>query len=429
MNATVTTTPASTTKEPQKSGESNFRSEVYKLHANSLILLHAQRSRTGVGSKKSQLNLKSANTGINYHIRKKTNETVNAVQDNEKHLEAKLGDLPQVRQKRAKNENKDLSAVISSNNFAGNKSNDASASLCNPTNLTESVGCQQTSTRQHRRHHHHHSHKHDRKRQWRSIIQGEDIYGEDVKKTKVYPEKFPDRRVNKSSDVVKRDVTPLIRSRNLVQNALLITPNENLKRHNRLKRALSLMGAVLDENPLYDSQNSEENTLGDSSSSKKDEKISPLSVAPPIVLPIRNARVKSNSGDVHMKFEGRSFDIKEPNSDMFEEMPPIQPIQTIDEDFSIPPIGGIPPIGQGNTRDDIEDDEPGDKRNRVSLERLEENNIEDRMEKIDPVQRIAVPTPIPDLSTISSIPDITDIPTLKSIPAPEKNKRSIDLYR
>ena len=82
------------------------RSEIYKMNNNGLMLLHAQRAHSDIESKKSELvDNAVAGSSINYHVRKRNrnNDTKHTVVENEKYLESKLGDLPQVHKKRSIN--------------------------------------------------------------------------------------------------------------------------------------------------------------------------------------------------------------------------------------------------------------------------------------------------------------------------------------
>ena len=94
-------TTTTTTTDSKKFDELS-RSEIYKMHNNGLMLLHAQRATSGSEAKKSELIDTVPSGSINYHVRKrgKINET-NTVIDNEKYIESKLGNLPQIHHKRS----------------------------------------------------------------------------------------------------------------------------------------------------------------------------------------------------------------------------------------------------------------------------------------------------------------------------------------
>ncbi|XP_066927515.1 uncharacterized protein [Clytia hemisphaerica] len=80
------------------------KSEIYKMHSNGLMLLHPQRSSIAKSSKKSKLASSSSDdSAVNYHIWKKpdhdkTTNQSSAIVENEKFLETKLGNLPQIQE-------------------------------------------------------------------------------------------------------------------------------------------------------------------------------------------------------------------------------------------------------------------------------------------------------------------------------------------
>ena len=80
------------------------KSEIYKMHSNGLMLLHPQRSSIAKSAKKSKLASSSSDdSAVNYHIWKKpdhdkTTNQSSAIVENEKFLETKLGNLPQIQE-------------------------------------------------------------------------------------------------------------------------------------------------------------------------------------------------------------------------------------------------------------------------------------------------------------------------------------------
>ena len=226
-------TTTTTTTGSKKLDESS-RSEIYKMHNNGLILLHAQRATSGSEAKKSELIDTVPSGSINYHVRKrgKINET-NTVVENEKHLESKLGNLPQVHHKRSIKPTK--SRKLSKDNVA-NPSNvpflPEIKRLCNKKFNSKKWNC-------HRR-----SHKSNQN--WKSIFQGEDINGSHIRKSKVNPEKLNHTEEKINLDLFKYDVPNNSNTLNL-----------NSEKNERLKRAFSFMNFVEDENPIYDNEQPE----------------------------------------------------------------------------------------------------------------------------------------------------------------------------
>jgi len=100
---TSSTTIETTTTVDPKLADDSSRSEIYKMHNNGLMLLHAQRARSGSEAKKSELIDNAPSAAINYHSRKRANESEPLkVEDNEKRVALAFSNLPQVKQKRSK---------------------------------------------------------------------------------------------------------------------------------------------------------------------------------------------------------------------------------------------------------------------------------------------------------------------------------------
>jgi len=77
------------------------KSEIYKMHTNGLMLLHPQHSSNGKSAKKSKLATNNEENAVNYHIWKKTDNSINQsspIAENEHFLETKLGNLPQIQE-------------------------------------------------------------------------------------------------------------------------------------------------------------------------------------------------------------------------------------------------------------------------------------------------------------------------------------------
>ena len=224
-------TTTTTTTDSKKFDELS-RSEIYKMHNNGLMLLHAQRAMSGSEAKKSELIDTVPSGSINYHVRKrgKINET-NTVIDNEKYLESKLGNLPQIHHKRSIKPTKSIKL---------NRENTINPSnvpflpeikrLRNKKDISKKWNCHRKS--------------HKSNKNWKSIFQGEDINGSHIRKSKITPEKL--NHTEEEINLFKYDIP---NSSN--------TLNQNSENNERLKRAFSLMNFVEDANPLYDNEQPE----------------------------------------------------------------------------------------------------------------------------------------------------------------------------
>lgn len=372
--------------------DDSSRSEIYKMN-NGLMLLHAQRDHLGPEAKKSILLQKEASSSINYHVRSRTkgNDSANSFAEHEKKLEAKLGNLPQVHQKKR-------SAVVPEVNGYRKHSN------------TARLNKKRT-------------YRHGKRDKWRSVIQGENKGG-DVLKRSTYPAKN-----SKHKRDTYRGVLDILKDESIIDD--IVTPTSSFKllkkhdeKHGRLRRALSMMGSLSEDDPLFDADQPEE-TL-----KREYEK--------------RAQRIRKQHkklGNLYNRGIEEDVQAIPPISDIKQSFDPIKPLEPyprfpefhsaighyprfgvpdlklmnyprfgepkMDDYENIPGIPRIRPLSRG-------DEVTGDRRGFQPREDFYDEELDDSIEHIQRAKEMTAPTPIPSLT---DIPSITDIPTLKPIPA------------